>query len=164
MTFSKTFCPGLRVGWICADREILEKYYMTKGNADLQTNSLAQAEINEYLETYDLAAHIDNLKTVYRKRRDLMLRIMDEEFPPEAKYTRPKGGLFTWVELPETINTFELMEKALKKKVAFVPGSPFYANGGHENTFRLNYSSMPEERIAKGMKILVEVLKEALSE
>ena len=162
-TFSKTFCPGFRVGWICAGKEVLEKYYMTKGNADLQTSSIAQAELNEYLEAFDLDAHIENLKTFYKKRRDLMLNIMDEDFPSEAKYTRPKGGFFIWVELPERINTFELMEKALESEVAIVPGSPFYPNDGPENTFRLSYSSMPEERIIKGMDILTNGLKEVLA-
>ena len=92
-----------------------------------------------------------------------MLKIMDEGFPVEAKYNRPEGGLFIWVELPEEINATELMHKALEKKAAFVPGAPFYANGGHENTFRLNFSSMPDERIEKGMKIMTEVLKDAFS-
>jgi 2-aminoadipate transaminase len=162
-TFSKTFCPGFRIGWICADEDILAKFYMTKGSADLQSNSLAQAELNEYLECYDLDERIDGIRRVYKRRRDLMLKIMDEGFPAEVKYNRPEGGLFIWVELPEGIDATELMHKALEKKVAFVPGAPFYANGGHENTFRLNFSSMPEERIEKGMKIMTEVLKDAFS-
>ena len=162
-TFSKTFCPGFRIGWICADEDILAKFYMTKGSSDLQSNSLAQAELNEYLECYDLDERINEIKQVYKRRRDLMLQIMDEGFPPEAKYNRPEGGLFIWVELPEGTDATELMHKALEKKVAFVPGAPFYANGGHENTFRLNFSSMPDERIEKGMRIMTEVLKEAFS-
>jgi 2-aminoadipate transaminase len=162
-TFSKTFCPGFRIGWICADEDVLAKFYMTKGSSDLQSNSMAQAELNEYLECYDLDERIERIKGVYRRRRDLMLKIMDEGFPVEAKYNRPEGGLFIWVELPEGINATELMHKALEKKVAFVPGAPFYANGGHENTFRLNFSSMPDERIEEGMKIMSEVLKDSFS-
>jgi 2-aminoadipate transaminase len=161
-TFSKTFCPGFRVGWICAGEDLLSKFYMIKGSADLQTNSMAQAELNEYLERYDLDERIRMIANVYRRRRDTMLKIMDEEFPPQVTYNRPAGGLFIWVELPEGINAEDLMYKALEKKVAFVPGAPFYANGGHENTVRLNFSNMSEERIVEGMKIMAQLLREAL--
>ncbi|WP_069650981.1 PLP-dependent aminotransferase family protein [Caloranaerobacter ferrireducens] len=161
-TFSKTFCPGLRLGWTCADTEVLQKYILVKQGADLQTSTIAQRELNKFLEKYDLDEYIDKIKEVYKRRRDLMLNTMKEEFPEGIKYTYPEGGLFTWVELPEHINTRELLEKAVEKNVAFVPGGSFFPNGGHENTMRLNYSNMDEERIVIGIKRLAEAIKEML--
>ena len=161
-TFSKTFAPGLRIGWVCAEEDILNKYILVKQGADLQASTISQRELDAFMEMYDLDAHVETIKKVYRKRRSLMLQTMKETFPPEAKYTYPEGGLFTWVELPEHINTRELMVKAVDNKVAFVPGGSFYPNGGHENTMRLNYSNMPEGKIIEGIKRLAEVIKEAL--
>ncbi len=161
-TFSKTFAPGLRIGWVCAEKEILTKYIQIKQNADLQTSTISQLEVNKFLEMYDLEAHIEKIKKVYRRRRNLMINTMKETFPSEVKFTYPEGGLFTWVELPEYINARKLMVKALEKKVAFVPGGSFFPNGGNENTFRLNYSNMTEEKIVEGIQRLSEVIKEAL--
>lgn len=161
-TFSKTFCPGLRIGWVAARPELLDKYILVKQGADLQSNTMAQMELNLYLENYDLDGHIEKIKEVYEKRKETMMDVIKAEFPKEIKFTNPDGGLFTWIELPEHIDTRILAEKALEKKVAFVPGGSFFANGGHENTMRLNYSSMSEEKIKEGMKRLAEVIKEAL--
>ncbi len=163
-TFSKTFCPGLRMGWVCASDEVINKYILVKQGADLQSNSMSQRELNAFLEMYDLDEHIEKIKKLYKGRRDLMLKTMKEHFPPEVKYTHPEGGLFTWAVLPEHINARELMAKALEKNVAFVPGGSFFPNGGNENTMRINYSNMPEDRIVEGIRILGEVLKEALNE
>ncbi len=162
-TFSKTFCPGLRIGWVCASDEVLNKYILIKQGADLQSNSMSQRELNAFLEDYDLDKHIEKIKDLYKGRRDLMLETMKEHFPAEVKYTHPEGGLFTWAVLPEHINARELMAKALERNVAFVPGGSFFPNGGNENTMRINYSNMPEERIVEGIKILGEVIKEALN-
>lgn len=161
-TFSKTFCPGLRIGWVCAEDEVLNKYILVKQGADLQTNSMSQREINEFLESYDLDEHIEKIRKLYKNRRDLMINTMKEHFPPEVKYTYPVGGLFTWAVLPEHINARELMAKALERNVAFVPGGSFFPNGGNENTMRINYSNMPEDKIVEGIKILGEVIKDAL--
>jgi 2-aminoadipate transaminase len=161
-TFSKTLCPGLRIGWVCAEDEILNKYIMVKQGADLQTNSMSQRELDMFLEMYDLDAHVEKIKDLYRNRRNLMLNTMKEHFPEEVKYTYPEGGLFTWAVLPKHINARELMAEAIKQNVAFVPGGSFFPNGGNENTMRINYSNMPEERIVEGIKILGKVIKEAL--
>ncbi|MDK2789899.1 MAG: 2-aminoadipate transaminase [Methanothermococcus sp.] len=162
-TFSKTFCPGLRIGWVCADKSVLEKYVLVKQAADLQSNSMSQRELNAFMETYDLELHIEKLKKVYKKRRDLMIEAIERYFPQDVKYTYPEGGLFIWVELPEHINARKLLVKSLEKNVAFVPGGPFFPNEGHENTLRLNYSNMPEEKIVEGIKRLGKVLDEELS-
>ena len=161
-TFSKTFAPGIRLGWVCASEEILDKYILVKQGADLQSSTISQRELNAYLEMYELDDHVEKIKDVYRNRRNIMLQTMKETFPPEAKFTYPEGGLFTWVELPVHVNTRDLMIKAVERNVAFVPGGSFYPNGGHENSMRLNYSNMSEEKIVEGIKCLAEVIKEVL--
>lgn len=161
-TFSKTFCPGLRIGWVCADEEVLSKFIMVKQGADLQSNSMSQRELNVFLDNYDLDAHVEKIRQVYKRRRDVMLETMAKEFPKEVTFTHPEGGLFTWCVLPEHMDAKALMEKALEKNVAFVPGGSFFPNGGRENAFRMNYSNMPEDKIVEGVKRIGEVLREAL--
>jgi len=161
-TFSKTFSPGMRIGWVIADTTILQKYNCIKQGSDLQTSTIAQREMDKFLEMYDLDTHIEKIKEVYRNRRDVMIEAIKEHFPGNISYTYPEGGLFTWVVLPEHINTREVMIKALENKVAFVPGGSFFPNGGNENTFRLNYSNMPEDKIKDGIAILGRVLKEMI--
>lgn len=161
-TFSKIFCPGLRLGWVAADKEVLNKFIMVKQGADLQSSTISQMEVAKFLEIYDIEEHIEKLKQVYKKRKDLMIKTMEEEFPEGVKFTDPEGGLFTWVVLPEHINARELAVKALEKNVAFVPGGSFFPNGGNENTFRMNYSNMDEERIVEGVKRLGEVLRQVI--
>lgn len=158
-TFSKTFCPGLRIGWVCADHEILSKYIIVKQGADLQTNSMSQREAAIFMQNYDLNEHVNKIKQVYKKRRDLMLETMEKEFPKSCTFTHPKGGLFTWVTLPEGLNAAKILEICLKENVAFVPGGSFFPNGGHENHFRLNFSNMTEEKIVEGIKRLGKVLR-----
>lgn len=161
-TFSKTFCPGLRIGWVYACDEVLNKFIMVKQGADLQSNSMSQRELNMFLETYDLDTHIARIRQVYHRRRDLMLDTMEKEFPKSVSYTVPEGGLFTWCVMPAHLNARDIMEKALEKHVAFVPGGSFFPNGGHENTWRMNYSNMPEDKIVEGIKRLGEVLRNEL--
>lgn len=157
-TFSKTLCPGLRIGWVGAESNILDKFVLVKQSADLHSSSLSQRKIAKYLETYDFDANIAKIRSSYKKRRDIMIQSMEREFPSTIKFTRPKGGLFTWVELPEGINARDVLVKSLEHRVAFVPGGAFYPNRSMENTMRLNFSTMPEERIVEGIKRLAQVL------
>ncbi|MCF6465566.1 aminotransferase-like domain-containing protein [Clostridium sp. Cult2] len=159
-TFSKTFCPGLRVGWVAANPDIIRKYVLIKQGADLQVNSMAQREIATFAKMYDYDAHVNNIIKSYKSRRDAMLNTMKEEFPDNIKFTYPKGGLFTWVELPEDVKAMDVFEKAIDAKVAFVPGDSFFPNGGDKNHFRLNYATMNEEKIIEGIKRLAKVLKD----
>ena len=159
-TFSKIFCPGYRIGWIAGDKRVIEKYVLVKQGTDLQCNTIAQMEIAKYLELYDIDEHIDKIREVYRLRRDLTVKTMEEEFPKGVSFTRPQGGLFAWVEIPTNVNTRDILKKSLERNVAFVPGGSFFPNGGHENTFRINFSNMPEERIVEGLKRLAGVLHE----
>lgn len=161
-TFSKTFSPGMRIGWVIADALILQKYNLIKQGSDLQASTISQREMDKFLEMYDLDAHIEKIKNVYRSRRDIMIEAIKEHFPSNISYTYPEGGLFTWVVLPENINTREIMPKALEKNVAFVPGGSFFPNGGNENAFRLNYSTMSEDKIKEGIERLGKLLKEVM--
>lgn len=163
-TFSKIFCPGLRLGWVCAEEEVLNKFVLAKQGSDLQSSTISQMQVARFLEEYDIEAHIEKLKKVYKKRRDLMINTMKEEFPEEIKFTNPEGGLFTWVVLPEYMNARDLAVKAIEKNVAFVPGGSFFPNGGNENTLRLNYSSMDDEKIVIGIKRLAEAIKSMMKE
>ena len=161
-SFSKIFMPGLRIGWMVAAHDILEKAVMLKQTVDLQTSSFAQRQASYYIDMYDLDAHVKQIRALYGKRRTLMYDSMKKYFPEGITFTYPEGGLFTWVTLPEGMDAKELMPKVIEKKVAYVPGGAFYPNGGHANHFRLNYSNMPEDRIVEGIKRLAEVLKEKI--
>ncbi len=158
-TFSKTFCPGLRIGWILARGEMMQKYNFVKQSSDLHTSSISQREINKFMEVYDFDAHIEKIKEVYKMRRDVMMAAIKEEFPEGISCTYPQGGLFTWCELPEEMDSKEIFKKAIEQNVAFVPGGSFFPNGGKENCFRVNFSMMGEEKIKEGIKRLGEVLR-----
>lgn len=158
-TFSKILAPGYRLGWVCADDEILEQYNHMAQAANLQASTIAQMETAQFLDDNDLDEHIAKLLPVYDSRRKCMLDTLEANLPKECSYTRTKGGLFTWVVLPDYINAKELQMKTIEQNVAFVPGGGFYPNGGMDNTLRLNYSAMPEDKIEKGIKILCDCIK-----
>ena len=161
-TFSKILAPGYRIGWVCADDEILAKYNFMEQAASLQASTIGQMETSKWIDMFDLDAHVAKIREVYGRRRTVMVETMEKELPDCCKFTKPDGGLFTWIELPEYMNAKELQMKCLEKKVAFVPGGTFYPNGGHENTMRLNYSCMPEDKIVQGITALAEAIKENL--
>lgn len=158
-TFSKTFCPGLRLGWVCADIEVLNKYIIVKQGADLQCSTIGQREAALFMQTWKLDEHIMEIRKVYRRRRDIMIDSIKKFFPSEVTYTNPEGGLFLWLELKEGIDAAKLLEESLKEKVAFVPGEPFYPHKGRSNHCRLNYSNMNDDMIVEGIKRLGDVLK-----
>ena len=158
-TFSKIFCPGYRIAWVAAHNDIIEKLVVFKQSTDLQCNTIAQMEIAKFLELNDIDKHIGKIRELYKKRCNLAMETMEKEFPENVSFNRPDGGLFSWVELPSNVNARELLEECLKQNVAFVPGGPFFPNGGKENYFRINYSNMPEERIVEGLKILGRIIK-----
>ena len=161
-TFSKILAPGLRIAWIAAPKEMHEKLVMLKQGADLHTSTFSQYVIYEFSKDGRLDEHIAKIKEVYKRRRNVMVEAMEHYFPPEVKFTKPEGGLFLWVELPEHIDTMELLPKAVEKNVAYIPGSPFFPDGSGHNTMRLNYSKPTEAEIEEGIKRLAEVFKEAL--
>lgn len=158
-TFSKTFAPGMRLGWIAAQPKVIEKCDLLKQNMDLSTPPCVQYVAQAWLENFDFDGHVQKIKDLYRQRRDIMLKLMDEQFPKEVTYTRPEGGLFIWVTLPEYMNARELFKQCVAKKVAFVPGELFFASPGHANYFRLNYSYNDEAVIREGIGRIADVLK-----
>lgn len=157
-TFSKIFCPGYRIGWIAGDEEILQKYTIMKQGTDLHSNTKAQREIATYLTHFDIDQHIEKIRELYRKRRDTMLTQMATSFPEAVSYTHPEGGLFIWVALPDNQDVNPILQDCLQEKVAFVSGETFYPNSQKRNTFRLNFSNMPEEKITIGIQKLGNVL------
>lgn len=158
-TFSKVLSPGLRTGFVVATEELIPKLEMIKYGVDLQSAELAQMQVEEYLRSYDLSEHVANIAAVYKERRDAMLKVIEEEFPEEATYVHPRGGMFVWVELPSYINTRELLREAVERKVAFVPGGSFYAETGQESALRLNFSMVEPERITEGMRALAALIR-----
>ncbi|MCD5003293.1 PLP-dependent aminotransferase family protein [Enterococcus saccharolyticus] len=157
-TFSKIFCPGYRIGWIAGDKEILKKYTIMKQGTDLHSNTKAQREIALYLEHFSIDKHIATIRNLYLHRRNLMLAAIEQYFPKEVQYTRPEGGLFVWVTLPEYMDVRPIAQECLAEKVAFVSGETFYPTSENHHTFRLNFSSMPDERIKIGIEKLGRVL------
>ena len=162
-TFSKTLAPGLRVAWAVAPPEICRQFAMAKQGADLHTNALAQAMANEFLCRGWLPAQVERIRRTYLERRNAMVEAMEAMFPPEVSFTRPQGGLFLWVTLPEGMDAVALLAEASKRKVAFVPGAPFYVNGEGQNTFRVTFASMDPDRIREGVRRLAEVIREAMA-
>lgn len=157
-TFSKIFCPGLRIGWIAADKEIIKKFVLVKQGADLQCNTLAQMIISDYLEHNDIDRHIEKIRSLYGRRKMLAINCMKRYFPKEVVFTDPEGGLFSWVELPGNVSARDVLMKSLENNIAFVPGGSFFPNDPKEYTFRINYSNMTEERIESGLKTLGKIL------
>lgn len=159
-SFSKIISPGLRLGWINGPKEIVSQFEKVKQCADLHTSTFCQYVIYEFIRHGYLDPHIEKIRVDYKRKRDWMLRALEAWFPVEAKWTRPEGGLFIWVELPAHMSAKKLFPKAVEMKVAYVYGSPFYANGGGENTMRLNFSCASMDEIDEGIKRLGRLIKE----
>lgn len=160
-TFSKTVTPGMRTGFIISEnKELLKCISIAKEACDLHTNIFSQYLIWDYLTNNDLDMHIAKIKALYQKQAQAMMDAMDRYFPSSVKYTKPHGGMFLWVTLPEGVSAMSLFPKALEKKVAFVPGDPFYIGIENANTMRLNYTNADCETIEEGIHRLGELLKE----
>lgn len=164
-TFSKTMAPGLRLGWIVAPESIMTRLIQAKQGCDLHTGTLVQYIANDICQRGILKPHIKKICRVYKKRRDTMLDALEEFWPDGCQWTDPEGGLFLWARVPESIDTETfLREKALKEKVAFVPGINFYPNAdGGSEAMRLNFSYAPEDVIVEGIKRLGIALKKELA-
>ncbi len=157
-TYSKTFTPGLRIGWVVGNPTMINKFIQIKQGSDLQTSSLDQKIAAEYMIRFDLNEHIRSIIDVYSKRRNVMLETMKANFHPDITYTESHGGLFTWAKVKDDMDTKSILAEALLENVAFVPGGSFFANGGKNNYMRLNYSCMSEEKIKEGIERLAKVL------
>lgn len=158
-TFSKTLSPGMRIGWTYSSEEIFRALVRAKQAADLHTNTIQQRAAARLLATFDFDSHVEHIKSVYGERRGVMVAALAEYFPDDARWTRPDGGLFLWVELPEGVCAEELFEKAIKERVAFVPGTPFFAAAARRNFMRLNFSNCPPNLIEEGIRRIGNLLR-----
>lgn len=159
-TFSKIITPGMRTGFLISEnKELLRYISIAKEASDLHTNIFSQYLLWDYLANNDLEAHIAKIKTLYQKQAQAMMDAMDRYFPSTVKYTKPHGGMFLWVTLPEGVSAMSLFPKALERKVAFVPGDPFYIGIKNANTMRLNYTNADCETIEEGIRRLGDLLK-----
>lgn len=160
-SFSKIISPGLRVGYMAGDGRILRKCTMGKQSSDVHTANLNQAIVDQFLRQDLLPGHIAKICQSYKQQLDAMLEEL-ASFPEGTRYTRPEGGLFVWVELPAGMDAKAMLEQAVQRHVAYVPGTHFFAYGGHENTLRLNFSNSTIAQIHEGMAILRDVIRQNL--
>jgi 2-aminoadipate transaminase len=161
-TLSKILSPGIRLGWVVAPPPVLEKINLGKQAADLCTSTLSQLMVQAYFERGRWRDYVDSLTAIYRARRDTMLDALADHFPRQAEWTRPAGGLFIWATLPDFIDTTDLLARALRDNVAFVPGEAAFLDGRGRNSMRLNFSGCDEESIREGIRRIGEVLTEQM--
>jgi 2-aminoadipate transaminase len=159
-TFSKVLAPGLRLGYIAAARPLINKLVQAKQATDLHTPTLTQMAVYEIVKDGFLEEHLPNVREIYRAQGSCMLDAIKREFPSTVTWTKPEGGMFIWLTLPEHIDSTKLLEKAIAQNVAFVPGAPFYSGAGRANTLRLSFATVPEDKIRTGIAILGKLLKE----
>ena len=159
-TFSKVLAPGLRLGYIVAPRPIIAKLVQIKQATDLHTATVSQMAVYETIKGGFLDTHLPTVRELYKRQCGYMLEALAEHFPDTVSYTRPEGGMFIWVTLPEHLDGARLLERAIERNVAFVPGAPFYAGQPKTNTLRLSFVTVSEERIRQGIAILGELIRE----
>jgi 2-aminoadipate transaminase len=162
-TFSKTLAPGLRIGWVVAPSGLVRRMAVAKQAVDLHTNTIGQRVVSRLLETFDYEGHLATLRKVYGERCAAMLAALDRHFPSGSRWTRPEGGLFVWGRLPGRIAAEVLLEDALRLKVAFVPGAPFFASNPPHDFLRLNFSNRTPEVIEDGIARLGRALASRLT-
>jgi 2-aminoadipate transaminase len=158
-SFSKTLAPGLRLGWAIAREETIRALTIAKQAADLHTGVLSQRAVARMLESFDYDEHLRRIRALYGERCRAMLAALERDFPAGTSFTRPDGGLFVWARLPHGLDAQELLADAMREKVAFVPGAPFFAKSPQRDTLRLNFSNRPPELITLGMERLGRLVK-----
>ena len=162
-SFSKTLSPGLRVGWVCAAMPVISQLVLMKQAADLHSATLNQIAVATVAEQH-FDSHIDTIRSAYRARRDAMLEALQAHMPEGVSWTKPEGGMFIWVTLPDTLDGADLLKQSLEsERVAFVPGHAFFADGSGRNTLRLSYSTSTEGKIAEGIERLGQLITRALN-
>ena len=162
-TFSKTLSPGIRLGWIVAPVEVIQKLVQAKQGTDLHTSTINQLVAYEVASGGFLDHHVKEIRAIYRERRDTMLAALARDFPAGITWTKPEGGLFLWLTFPEWLNAADVLKAAIQQKVAFVPGESFFADGTGQNTARLNFSNATPERIDEGVRRLARCLEVLIS-
>lgn len=158
-SFSKIIAPGLRIGWIVADEEVIQKLLVMKQASDLHSNNLSQYITDHYLRNYPFQDHIQKIRNSYGQKGGYMYEKVKSSFPEESIISKPEGGMFLWVQLPEYMDAEELLKECMLHKVVFVPGKFFYTNGKGQHTLRLNFTSSSLERIELGVSIMAEAIR-----
>jgi len=159
-SFSKTVVPAMRLGWIVAPPALMEHLITVKQAADLHSNQLAQLILHQYLIDNDLDAHIAAIIECYGRQKDAMQAAIERYFPKNVQITHPDGGMFLWATLPDGLSAMKLFDLAIKRKVAFVPGDPFYIGKTGGSTLRLSFSCTDEKLTAEGIRRLGEAMEE----
>lgn len=158
-SFSKILSPGMRVAWMCADPKVASMAEELKETNDLQSPEITQMIVAYYMKMFDLEEHIREIQETYKHRADLMIKMIERYFPKEIKYTKPDGGMFLWLELPEGLDSDKILDDAVNAGVAYIPGESFFAHEGVKNTVRMNFTMVNDDQIREGIKILGEVFK-----
>ena len=162
-TFSKILSPGLRLGWTSAPPPVLDKLNLGKGGVDLCSSTISQQFVATYFAERDWRGYLRKLVDLYRRRRDVMLEALAEHLPPEATWTEPNGGLFIWARLPDYIDTTDLLARALRESVAFVPGRAAYLDGRGGSEMRLNFSGIADDDIREGVRRIGKIVREQVA-
>lgn len=158
-SFSKSLAPGLRVGWVCAAADVISRLVLMKQAADLHSATTNQI-VTDLVARDQFESHVAKLRTVYKARRDHMLAALAREMPEGVSWTKPEGGMFVWVTLPQGMDGADLLAQSLKtERVAFVPGRAFFADGSNGNTLRLSFSCANETAIDEGIKRLGRLIR-----
>ncbi len=160
-SFSKILAPGLRLGWLAASEALIDRLGLLKLAADTQCSTLNMSAVSTFLDTFDLEAHIGNIRRTYLRKKNLMLAAMREHFPADVRFTDPDGGLFTWVTFPQGFDTEDFMrDHAVPQgRVAYVPGGTFFPGAQEKNHARFSYSTTSDEAIGQGIATLGRLLK-----
>ena len=158
-SFSKVLAPGLRLGYVVAPRAMFPKLLQAKQASDLHSPSFNQRVVYEVIKNGFLNEHVPTIRARYKAQRDAMATALQEHLPPGCRWQKPVGGMFFWVTLPAHLDATALLPRAVEAGMAYVPGSPFYPQGGHANTLRLSFVTVPPELIAQGVAALGQVLR-----
>ena len=161
-SFSKMLAPALRLGWMVAPVELMARITTIRESFDLESSTLYQRAVAEFMSRGLLEPHLEQMTGAHGERCDTMLRALDEHFSGVARWSKPDGGVFVWVSLPEQLDTTEMFQQAIEKKVAYIPGGVFSVDGSTRNAFRLNFSNVKPEAIQEGVRRLADVVRGAL--
>lgn len=163
-SFSKTICPGIRIGWVNADQKTLQQLIYLKMRDDLQVTNLSQYQVHGYLSNYDFDSHLDEIRSIYAVRCQHMVERVKESFPSGSKVIAPDGGIFLWIELPGEMDAEVAFGKVFERNIAYVPGTYFFPNRGNKNTMRLNFCTNSIETIDRIIPEMGKILRECEEE
>jgi 2-aminoadipate transaminase len=164
-TFSKIFSPGFRLGWVIGNSDVIKKMTIVKQGADLSSNIFSQYIADEYVRSGMVDKQVKKIRSMYKRKKNIMLKALAKHFPKEAKWTKPEGGLFLWVTLPPGLkDSVNMFEEIRRERVAFVHGAAFCVDGSGHDAMRLNFSNTDDDKIEEGVKRLANIVKRRLGQ